>query len=163
MLKQLFIPVALFALSATGASAYSGTSMVESLNLGLSQTQISALQEAREVRSTSRVDAKKILQDAGITKDKLKEIRTALKTKIKAHVQAVKTAVTNNDYAAFKTATAGTKMAEKVSSEEDFAKFVQATVLFKAGDKAGAKEILTELGFEHIGAIAHYRGTHKNQ
>ena len=163
MLKQLFIPVALFALSATGASAYSGTSMVESLDLGLSQTQVSALQEAREVRSTSRVEAKKILQDAGITKTKMKEIRKAVRTEVKAHFSAVKTAVTNNDYNAFKTAVAGTKMAEKVASEADFAKLVQAQALFKSGDKEGAKKLMNELGFEHVGAIAHYRGTHKNQ
>lgn len=161
MIKQLFIPVALFALSATAASANTGDYALEHLDLGLTQSHVTALEQAREVRSTSREDAKKILQDAGIDKAKVKEVRQTIRTEVKSHFIAARTAVTNNDYAAFKDAIGDSKLSQKVENEADFGKLVQAQALYKAGNVEGAKNLLNELGINHVGVIAQHIKSHR--
>ena len=54
MLKEIFIPVAAFAVTVTGASAFNAD-MLDKLDLDLTDTQISALEEAHELIDDYRV------------------------------------------------------------------------------------------------------------
>ncbi|MFN3188418.1 MAG: hypothetical protein ACK42D_02650 [Candidatus Paceibacteria bacterium] len=148
MLKQIFIPVAAFAITAVGASAFTGvgTDWIKNSDLSLSDSQISALDEAREIRSAAQVQAKKVLESAGIDQEKILEIHKVMNESHKQNHEAVNEAVTNNDYNAFMLAVEGTLIAEKITSEADFTKYVEAQALIKSGDKDGAKTILQDLG-----------------
>lgn len=67
-----------------------------------------------------------------------------------AHRDAMRTAIENNDYTAFKAATVDAPFADKVD-EAFFAKMVQAHTLRQSGDTAGADAIMTDLGFPQPG------------
>jgi hypothetical protein len=77
----------------------------------------------------------------------------------KAKIQAVRTAIVNDDYAAFRTA-AGEGLTSKIDTQADFQKLVEANNLRKAGDRKGAHAIMKELGF-HIGAIVKHFKNHR--
>lgn len=72
-----------------------------------------------------------------------------------ARHEALRVAITNNDYEAFKNAIVDTPLADKVSTE-NFAKFVEAHRLHEAGDHDGAKAIMDELGIKGL----HKKGMH---
>jgi len=102
MIKQIMIPVAAFAVTVTGASAFSGD-MLNKIDVDLTPSQIAILEEADELRidGADRQEIKVFLEDSGITEDIMKEIKDAtheLRDEQRAVVQA---AVDNNDYEAF--------------------------------------------------------------
>lgn len=86
--------------------------------------------------------AKAIAEELGLERPKHKANRPG-----KGNHTAVKAAVEANDYAAFAEAVDGTRLADVVDSESDFALFIEMHELRKAGDREGAKEIAQELGF----------------
>jgi len=58
MIKQLIIPVAAFAVTATAVSAFN-TDFLESIDVDLTDDQISALVESREIIEEAQTKAKK--------------------------------------------------------------------------------------------------------
>ncbi|MCA9366993.1 hypothetical protein KC887_01865 [Candidatus Kaiserbacteria bacterium] len=147
MLKQLLIPVAAFAITATSAAAFTGIDW-SSLNLDLSDSQVSALEQADQIRQTADKEARSVLEAAGIDDTKMHEIQDAMHAQRDAEHQAVEDAITNNDYAAFQAAVTDGPFADAIISEADFAKLVEAHQLREAGDFEGADAIMTELGIE---------------
>ncbi len=161
MLKQIFIPLAALAITASTASAFVGTDMLDKLNITLTDTEQSALEQAHEIRETAHAEAKQVLEDAGITDERMAEIHDAMREAHKAEHEAVKAAVEANDFAAFKTATANSPMADKIDTEAEFAKLVEAHNLRKASDIDGARAIMEELGLKGPGMGGKGMGGHR--
>jgi hypothetical protein len=148
MIKQLMIPVAAFAVTVTGVSAFN-TDMLEKIDVDLSSTQISALEEVHELKASGaeRDEIKAILEAADIDKDTMKEIRTATHELQQEGREVVKVAVAAGDYDAF-VAAAPDRLLEAVDSESDFETFANAIELKEAGDNEGAQALMAELGIE---------------
>ncbi len=141
--KPFLIAIAAFAVTATGVQAFQGTQILE--KAGLTEEQIEAFETARELRESGDFKAARdTLLDAGVDEDTMQSVHKAM------HEQrdAIKDAVEAADYEAFKTAVAGTPLAEAVDTEDDFKKFVEAHELREAGKWPEAKAILDELGIE---------------
>ena len=147
MLKQLFIPVAAFAVTATSVAAFQNVDW-STVDIDLSDNEITALEEAQEIRQAAHEEAESVLEDAGIDQDRLKEIRKALHESHKANRDAIHNALEAGDYAAFTAAVANTPLAEDITSEADFEKLLEAHSLREAGEHEAAKEIVEELGIE---------------
>ena len=142
----LFIPIAALALSASTAAAFNEDILERA---GLSSSQIEAFSEARELKKAGERDAARdVLVEAGIDEETLREIRTALKEERREARSAIKEAIDAEDYNAFTAAVAGLPFSEKITSESDFEKLVQAHALKAAGDREAAAEIYAELGIE---------------
>lgn len=80
------------------------------------------------------------------------------------HKSAIDQALTNNDYEAFKKATAGKPKPPDSPevTEAVFAKMVEAHKLKLAGDTAGAEKIMSDLGFKKPDfSKKHFGKTHK--
>jgi cell division septum initiation protein DivIVA len=151
MLKQIFIPLAALAITATTASAFVGGDMLDKLNISLTDTEQSALEQAHEIRENARTEAKQVLEDAGITDERMEEIHDAMREARQAEHQAVKAAIEANDYAAFKTAVADSPMGTEIDTEAEFKKLVEAHTLREAGDMEAARAIMEELGLKGPG------------
>lgn len=147
MIKQLLIPVAAFAVTATSAAAFGNIDWSE-VSIDLSDTEISALEEAQEIRKVAREEAASVLEEAGIDEARMQEIREAMHEERHAAREAVKAAIAAGDYDAFLDAVGDTPMAEQITSEADFEKLMEAHELMESGDREAAKEIMDELGFE---------------
>lgn len=152
MVKQIVIPVAAFALTAVGASAFTGgTNWLSNSDLDLSDSQISALEEVQEIRTSAREEVQMVLEEAGLDQAKMKEIHEAARESQKDTRQAVETALAENDYEAFLVAVADAPLAEVITSESDFIKLVEAHELMESGDKEGALAIIEDLGIKGFG------------
>jgi hypothetical protein len=126
--KSLLIAIAAFAVTATGAQAYTGTTQLN--RTGLSSVQAQAFSEARELRQRGRgEEARDILLDAGIDENAIESLRAATAA---THV-AIDLAVQNNDFAAFRTAVAGTPLYDIVTTADDFAAYAVAHELRTVG------------------------------
>ena len=149
MIKQIIIPVTAFAVTVTGASAFS-SNMLEKIDVDLSSDQITALEEAHELRQegAERDEIKEILEEAGIDNETMQEVRKAAHEYRSEVREAVKEAIENEDFNAFREAVVDTPRADLINSEADFDKLLEAHELRAAGDREGAKEIMSELGFE---------------
>lgn len=146
MKKTLLIPIAALALTATSASAFNPEILED---IGLSDTQISAFEEAHELRAAGDRDAARdVLVDAGIDEETLEEVRDAMKEARAEIREAIDAAVQDEDYDAFLDAVAGTPLEDKITSEDNFDLFVEAQALRADGDREGAREILSSLGIE---------------
>ena len=149
MLKQIMIPVAAFAVTVTGASAFQGDGyMLDKLDI-LSSDEKAAFEEAREIRETSRAEAQQVLEDVGIDDERMQEIHEAMLEARDAQRAEMDQIMSDGDYDAFVEAVAGTPLADQITSEADFEKFVEAHELRQSGDYEGAREIMDELGIEH--------------
>ncbi len=141
-IKSVLIPVAAFAVTVTGVSAFNSDLLVKA---GLSEDQISAFEEAKELRESGDKDgARDVLEEAGIDESVMEKLRDVMK----GQHSAVKTAVENNDFEAFKAAVAGSPLADIIDTSEEFAQFVKAHNLMKDGNKDDAKSIFEELGIK---------------
>lgn len=139
--KSLLIAIAAFAVTATGVQAYGGSDLL--VKAGLSQEQISAFEIAREKRQSGDLSgARDTLVKAGVDETVLQAMHKASKESR----DAIRQAVEKEDYEAFKTAVAGTPLADSVDTEADFKLFVQAHLLREDGKWEKAKKILDELG-----------------
>lgn len=148
MIKNLIVPVAAFAITVTSVSAFNNVDWSK-LNLDLSDAQVSALEEVQEIRQETDERVKEILEEAGIDQEKMREIRQAQHESAREAHQAIKAAVESGDYEAFKAAIVSTPMAEVIDTEAEFNKLKEAHELKEAGDFAGAKAIMEELGLNH--------------
>ncbi len=149
MLKQIMIPVAAFAVTVAGASAFNSDAL-QKLDLGLTDTQVSAIEEVHNLKDSgaTREEVKAILDEAGLDREKMQEVRKAMHEVRETQHEAVDLAIANNDYDAFVVAIADSPLADKITSEADFQKFAEAQALRKSGDREGADKIMLELGIE---------------
>ncbi len=149
MIKQIMIPVAAFAVTVTGASAFN-SAMLEKIDIDLSDSQVSALEEAHEMRidGADRDEVRDYLEESGIDQDTMGEIREAVHEARDISREAVQSALDDDDYDAFIIAIAGTPMADAIDSEADFETFKEAHELRQSGDHEGAAALMSELGIE---------------
>lgn len=142
--KTLLIPLAAFALSATGVSAFNSEVLQRA---GLTQEQISAFQEARELRQEGkREEARDVLVESGIDLETMESVREEMhKFKLKLHT-AIETSLENNDYEGFLEAIKGSPLQDIVTTKEDFEQFKEAHELHEEGKHDEAREIMEELG-----------------
>jgi len=98
------------------------------------------MKQAKTLREAGKLDeARQLLRDSGI------KFRPFQRRPRPEKRQAIKTALDNNDYQAFVTATADAPFASKITPEI-FAKMIEARTLRQAGDQAGAKAIMDQIG-----------------
>ena len=139
--KSLLIAIAAFAVTATGVQAYGGADMLQ--KAGLTEDQISAFETAREKRQSGDIiGARDTLVKAGVDE----KVLVAMHKASKEAKDAIRQAVEKGDYAAFKSAVAGTPLADSIDTEADFKRFVEAHLLKEDGKWQEAKKILDELG-----------------
>ena len=141
--KSLLIAIAAFAVTATGVHAYGGTKILN--RAGLSDEQVHAIEEAQELRSTGEfVAARNKLVEAGITEDTLKSIHDAAREARSAMREALK----DDDYGAFKVAVSNSPLGDIITSEADFKQFREAHELKLAGEWEEAESLLEGLGID---------------
>jgi uncharacterized protein with PIN domain len=156
--RHILVPLAAFAVTVTGVSAFNEDVLKDA---GLTEAQISAFEEAHELRREGdRESAREVLEDAEIDIDTLESIREAFRAYRDEHKGAVHDAIENNDYDAFKTAVTGLPMEDIITSEDDFAQLVAAHELREDGDHEAARELMEALGFPERGDKPHGHGTH---
>lgn len=144
--KALLIPVAAFAVTVTGAQAFNSEVLEKA---GLTETQISAFEQAHELRKEGDKEAARdVIAEAGIDLDTMHAVREAMHEHRHEMRDAMHEAIENNDYGAFLEAIADSPLADIVTSEEDFDLFVEAHNLRQEGEHEAAREIMEELGFE---------------
>jgi len=140
---SLFIAVAAFAVTASGVHAFSSPELL--IKAGLTDAQVIAIQEAQELKTIGDVTAaQETLKAAGITKDTMQQIREVAKEA----KQAVKEAVSTQDYAAFKVAIIDSPLEDLITTEAEFDQFVEAHAWRQSGDKPAAAEAFAELGID---------------
>lgn len=145
--KALLIPVAAFAVTVTAASAYNSEVLERA---GLSETEIEAFEEARELRKNGdKSGARDVLIDAGIDLETMQLVREAMHEHREEMRSAMDIAVEEKDFAAFKEAIVGSPLADIITSEADFEQFIEARKLREDGEFAEAREIMEELGFDN--------------
>lgn len=155
--KALLIPLAAFAVTVTGASAFNSDVLMKA---GLTEEQISAFEEAHELRKDGdKEGARNLIAEAGIDIDTLSSVREAMHEHKKEMHTAIDEAVEAGNYEAFLVAIEGSPLADIITSEEDFNLFVEAHELRESGDKEAAHEIMEDLGFEpKMHGMMHGRG-----
>jgi hypothetical protein len=161
MIKQIMIPMAAFAVTATAASAFN-PDMLEKIDVDLTDSQVSALEEAHELKTegVDSADVKTFLEDNGVDADMMKQLREAGREYRNEQREEVHAALENNDYEAFVTAVADSPLASAIATEADFETFKAAHELKEAGDHEGAKELMEELDIERPEGRGH-KGGHK--
>ncbi|MCA9358947.1 hypothetical protein KC926_01945 [Candidatus Kaiserbacteria bacterium] len=140
--KSLLIAVAAFALTATGVHAYGGSVLSRA---GLSEKQVSAIQEAQHLRQEGDLKAARdLLAEAGITEEVLMSIHQAAK-EVRSEMRQ---ALIDGDWEAFKVATEGTSLGDSILDEDDFKLFQEAHALRMNGEWEEAADILEEIGVD---------------
>jgi uncharacterized protein YbaP (TraB family) len=125
--KALLIPIAALALSATSAYAFD-TSLLE--KAGLSQSQISAFESARELKEEGKIqDAQQVLIEAHIDLRALESVRTAAVLHKQEQQKAIEHAIRTDDYEGFKKAIEGLPLSDIVITQHDFKLFRDAYVV----------------------------------
>lgn len=146
--KYVVVPIAAFALSATAASAFS-PEVLQKLDIDLSEEQISALEEARELRQDGEwEEAKDLLEEAGLSKEDVIEIRQSMRDYRMEHREAVREAIEEGDYEAFLTAVVDTPMADVIDTVGEFDLLQEAHELKESGDWKAAQTIFDQLGLQ---------------
>lgn len=149
MIKQMVIPVAAFAVTATGVSAFSGD-LLQKLDLDLTDGQVAAFEEAHELRQegADREVIKVVLEAADIDRERVREVRQAAHEYRHEVREAIRDAVAAGDYDAFRTIVEDMPRLSSIDTVEEFEQLMEAHELREAGDYEGAREIMSELGFE---------------
>ena len=150
MIGKIMIPLAAFAVTVTGVSAFNGDWLS---NAGLTDGQVAAFEQAHEVREASREEARAILENAGIDEEVMQNVREARHEWKKQHREQMNSVLESGDYSAFLEAVADTHLAEVVDTEAEFEKFMEAHELRVSGDHEGARAIMDELGIEKKGGF----------
>lgn len=155
---NILIPLAAFAVSVTGATTLSPDLMRRA---GLNEEQISAFEEARELKKAGDFDrARDVLMSAHIDEEVMEQLREAMKERRQDHDIAIKAAIEAKDYESFKAATSDSPLGEIIDSRAEFDRFVEAHTLMETGDQDEAKEIFKELGLNW--GHGHFRGERKD-
>lgn len=153
MFKQIMVPVAAFAITATGASAFmgNGSGWMTTADVDLTPAQTSAMEQVQERHQEMRTETQRIMEGAGIDAAKMQEIRTATRSERKEHQAALQSALEDNDYDAFLEAIENSPLASVIDTEAEFNTFVEAHELMRSGDREGARELMEELGLNAMG------------
>jgi hypothetical protein len=155
-MKTILIPLAAFAVTVTGASAFNSDMLKRA---GLNDEQIAAFEEAKELKeSGDKEKARDVLVAAGVDEDVIKQVREAMRE----HADAIRAAIENNDYEDFRDAVEDSPLAEIISNEDDFDKLVEAHEFMKSGDREAAQDIFEELGFPQHGWWPKFKGWNGN-
>lgn len=155
--KSLLIAIAAFAVTATGVHAYGGTKLLD--QAGLSEEQVSAIEEAQELRATGDfMAARDKLVEAGVNEETLHSIREATR----AARSSMHEALEDGDYEAFRTAIADSPLADIITSKTDFEQFKEAHELRQAGEFEAAQALLSDLGLEGHDRKGHRFLPHRN-
>jgi hypothetical protein len=153
--KALLIAIAAFAVTATGVHAYGGTKVLS--RAGLSEQQIEAFEEARELhKNGDETRARDVLLAAGVTEETL----TALQSAVRQTRQSMLAALAANDFDAFREIIADSPLADIVTAEADFVQFKLAHELRHSGDWDKANRIFTELGV--TSGVPHHQMGHRH-
>lgn len=117
------------------------------------------MRAAHELRQQERLATE--VANGNITQEEA-DARLAKQAEHKAHMDASRTALENNDFDAFSAAVAGTPMETKVDAKT-FAKMVEAHNLREAGDHEGARAIMDAIGIHPDGPMGDHgpRGEHR--
>ncbi len=160
MIQQIMIPVAAFAITAAGVSAFSGD-LLEKLDIDLTSEQVSALEEAHELRleDADRDEVHAVLEDAGIDRETMQNVREAVHEYREEMRENVHAALEDGDYDAFLEAIEGTPLEDVIDTENEFEQFMDAFDLRQSGDHEGAREIMDELGLERPQGFGNQDGT----
>ncbi len=141
--KALLIPLAAFALSATGVSAFNSDVLIQA---GLTDTQVGAFESARELRKEGHEGkARELLIKSGVTLETIESIREAVRIQKKVFYEAVDAAVRSNNYDAFKEVIKSLPLADIITSKDDFEIYVQAHQYYQEGEVGKAAETAKEL------------------
>ena len=144
--KELLIPIAALAVSATGVSAVNGDVRAQAV---LTDDQISAFETAQELRSEGDKDAARaIINQAGLDSATLESVRQAMHAHKDALRTAIDAAVEQNDYPAFKEAIVGSPLADIITTQKEFQLFSEAHTLRKQGDSETSQQIMDDLGLK---------------
>lgn len=144
--SYLLLPIAAFALSATGVAAFNPDLLEKA---GLTEEQVAAFTVAHELRKEGdKEGARDTLIEAGVDLDTLDEVRKTMRAERKVHHEAIQSAISNGDYEAFKEVVEYGPLMDAITSESDFEKLVEAHALREAGDHEAAIELFNELGLE---------------
>lgn len=155
--KALLIPIAAFAVTVTGASAFNSIVLE---NAGFDDTQITAFEQAHDLRKDGdKEGARDLLMDAGIDMESMHAMHDSMKEHRSEMHEAVQRALQDGNYEAFLEAVENSPMADKIASQDEFELFMEAHELREAGDKEEARAIMEELGFE--GKMHKMNGDHK--
>lgn len=148
MLKQVLLPVAAFAVTATSVSAFN-TDMLQNIDVDLTNDQIAALETAADMRQdgADRSAIKTYLEEEGLDRETLREIKSQVREHRSEVRTAVKAAIEADDYDKF-LSVAPDKLLQAIESESDFDLLVEAHDLKESGDKEAAQEIMSDLGLE---------------
>lgn len=145
LMKTLLIPLAAFAVTVTGASAFNGDMLKRA---GLNDDQIAAFEQAKELKESGNTEAARdVLLAAGVDEDVIRQVREAMRE----HKNDIHSAIATKDYEAFMGAIEGSAFADMIDTEEEFNRLVEAYELMRDGDRAGAKDIFDELGLTDMG------------
>lgn len=142
--KALLIPVAAFAVTVTGVSAFNSDILVKA---GLDEAQIAAFEEVRELREVGDKEAARdLLIEAGVDMDTMHKVREAMHEYKHEMHDVMETALENDDYDAFLAAIADSPLADIITSKDDFELFKEAHDLKEAGEFEEARAIMEEMG-----------------
>ena len=162
--KSLLIPIAAFALSATGVSAFNSDILQKA---GLSSEQIQAFEEAHELRREGDPQkARQVLVKAGIDLETMESVREAMRAYRQELHTAIDAAIQNNAFEAFKEAIKESPLSDIITTQADFELFAEAHNLHKAGEHEEARAITDSLGLDdvhdnaHAGHMRHFMGRH---
>ncbi len=148
LMKTILIPLAAFAVTVTGASAFNADMLKRA---GLNDEQIAAFEEAKELKEAGDKEAARdVLLAAGVDEKVIKQVREAMRESMSAAREAIE----SGDYAAFSAAVEGSPLAEIIDSEAEFDRLVEAHALLRSGDHEAARDIFEELGFPGHGFIS---------
>jgi hypothetical protein len=147
MLSKIMIPVAAFAVTTSAASAFT-SNLWQNLDIDLNDEQIEALEEVASFRQGEQMKIREVLGDAGLDPNAMREVRNALHQHRSEQQAAVREAIENEDYEAYRETAADGPHADLIDSKADFEKLVEAHALRATGNHAAADEIMEDLGFE---------------
>lgn len=146
--KSLLIPIAAFALSATGVSAFNPDILQKA---GLTDDQISAFEDARELREEGNITkARDVLRGAGINVDMMESMRSTVQKQREMMRTAIEEAVAADNFESFKQAISHSPLSDIVTSKNDFELFKQAHLLYIQGQDTEMEILLKELGFAQV-------------
>jgi Spy/CpxP family protein refolding chaperone len=154
---KVVLPILAIGLALTGSTAYAAATttnpngLLHRFGIELTDEQKDAMDEIRQLRANGQDDeAAALAESVGLPANGPGprgggEHGMGMGGPGNADHEAMQTALENNDYAAFVTATADAPFADQVD-EAFFAKMVEAHTLRQAGDNEGADAIMEELG-----------------
>lgn len=162
MTKRTMIPALVLGVTLVGAGSvafadFTPGQIPAAVLSAFTPAQQTAITEAHDIRAKAEVEARAVLTAAGVTEAQMHSVMESYRD---TERQAMDTALTNNDYAAFTALTANRPHASTVTPEI-FATLVHIHSLKASGDHAGATALRKELrdsGFSGMGMGMMSRG-----